>query len=387
MNKMFTILSLALCLSAMGCGGTVASSVQCESSTDCNEGCAGYDSATCSAEGRCYCNDIQEDRGCDLDTDCTEGCTDYDMHSCSGGMCICMNEIAETAVVVTGNGPAASTVSLGTSDVDVQFISLTADADLTVRDTRLGVHVYNDSGTLVSTADESAYGLLRNLKVVDLDTGSTLSGPLTTVDQAERREVAGQVWYSKVTSEDYELTGGVTKYLTVRLDVVDAAFPVGYSFDVEVCFVPENGGDSYFYDYAELAYVGKGNIVGACQLSSRMTVTADIIVSLNPNTEPSSTLPKGATRVQLSSFDFTAGEQAVVINSFVITRGGVGQVSDWAGLFLYDDEKRLTVRALLSGVTNSIGFPLGMAIAANTTTTIYLVGDVSATAGANNQHY
>ena len=174
-------------------------------------------------------------------------------------------------LTITNNGPSAFTVPAGTSDVDVLFLGLTGDVDLTVRDTRLEVRVYDDSGALVSTAQESAYGALKVLQIVDVDTGATLQGPITWVTDGDRYEQAGQVWYEKVFTEDHDLIGGDTRHLAIRLDV-DVTFPPGYSFEVVYSLVPEGGSDSYVKDIAANEMLPADHIIGDPLMSNQVTV-------------------------------------------------------------------------------------------------------------------
>lgn len=117
------------------------------------------------------------------------------------------------------------------------------------------------------------------------------------------------------------------------------------------------------------------------------TSNGDLEVSLNDNTPASSTLPLNANGVALASFDFTADQDAVYVSNLVVTRGGVGKADDWDNVYLYDGATRLTTGRTVNNDTNTATFPLKLTVDAGTTTTLTLVGDVSATAGASNQHY
>jgi len=110
-------------------------------------------------------------------------------------------------------------------------------------------------------------------------------------------------------------------------------------------------------------------------------------VSLNDETPASSTLPRAASSVDLLSFDLTAADDAVNVTQIVVTRGGVGQTSDWDALYLYEGTKRLTTGRTLNSDTNTATFPVSLTIDAGTTTTLRLVGDVAAAPGGSNQHY
>lgn len=116
----------------------------------------------------------------------------------------------------------------------------------------------------------------------------------------------------------------------------------------------------------------------------------DLEVSLNDNTARSTTVPLGASSVSLLSFDLTAADDDVTCDSFTLARGGVGTVTDWAELFLYEGVNRLTTGRTINNDTNLVTFPISMTVEAGTTKTLRLVGRVDTAANgatANNQHY
>ncbi len=111
-------------------------------------------------------------------------------------------------------------------------------------------------------------------------------------------------------------------------------------------------------------------------------------VSLNDNTPSSSTVPLSASNVKLLAFDLTAAEDDVTVSNIVMTRGGVGNASDWDNLYIYDGDERLTTGRTLNSDTNTATFPVSLTVEAGTTKSLWLVGEMTATAGsANNQHY
>ncbi len=113
----------------------------------------------------------------------------------------------------------------------------------------------------------------------------------------------------------------------------------------------------------------------------------DLEVSLSAGTAASSTIPKSASSVKLLSFDLSASKEDLVITNAVVTRGGVGNVGDWENLYLYNGAERLTTGRTLSADTNTATFPLKLTVKSGSTVTLTLVGDMSETAGAQNQHY
>ncbi|MBI5411741.1 S-layer homology domain-containing protein [Candidatus Peregrinibacteria bacterium] len=110
-------------------------------------------------------------------------------------------------------------------------------------------------------------------------------------------------------------------------------------------------------------------------------------VSLNDATPASSTVPGSSSNVQVATIDFTAAEDAVVLSSLKITRGGVGKATDWDALYIYNGAKRLTTGRTLNSDTNTATFPISVTVDAGATVSLKLVADVNAAPGASNQHY
>ncbi len=115
----------------------------------------------------------------------------------------------------------------------------------------------------------------------------------------------------------------------------------------------------------------------------------DLEVSLNDNTPASSTLPISANGVALASFDFTADSDDVLITNLVVTRGGVGNNGNWAGIYLYHGANRLTTSRTINNDMGTITLPLDVLVEAGTTVSLTLVGDVAdaSEADPSSQHY
>jgi len=103
----------------------------------------------------------------------------------------------------------------------------------------------------------------------------------------------------------------------------------------------------------------------------------------------SATVPKLATGVELAVFDLTAKSHDIKTSSLTIHRGGVGEVTDWDSVYLHYGYRVnvFAARRTIDNATNSATFPLNLEIPAETTQTVYLLGDVTSDAGENNQHY
>ena len=309
MKRKGSIVVLVLLVALVGCGGGDPSSTQCNSSEDCIGGCVGYDHAVCSIDGICFCSDAIPTTQCNLDQDCASDCADYDTFSCSGGICYCRDEAEvqcfedqdcangcagsnsfscsggmcycfggeqeDVRLTIVDNGPSPSTVPPGTNDVDVLLLSLVSDADVIVRDLRVEIQAYDPSGRLVTAEDEAVYGFLKNLKVVDIDNGYVLQGPLTTVNDSERNEATSGVWYQYKFTENFDITALVAQNLAIRVDV-DTNFPPGYSFIVVVWLTRSKPDENPYIYVPELQeYVNESNITGSGVVSYHVTVEPD----------------------------------------------------------------------------------------------------------------
>ncbi|MBU1348916.1 hypothetical protein KJ781_02510 [Patescibacteria group bacterium] len=117
-------------------------------------------------------------------------------------------------------------------------------------------------------------------------------------------------------------------------------------------------------------------------------ITGDLTVALASDTPAGATLPKAASSVQLAKYMFTAGASTVTVNGLTIHRVGVGAASDWANVYLYDqDGLRLTTGRTINSSAHTATFSgLTVAVPAGGSAAIYLYGDVSSAAASAGQH-
>lgn len=396
------------------CGGSTPGSsdnhddepsvAQCVSEEDCYSGCFGYDTAVCSSKGVCFCNDIREDRGCDLDEECVEACDGYDSHSCSGGKCVCSDP---PAVQCLGNSDCA--YECAGYDIHQCYAGLCA------------CYTENEVCPAISRGDfvkwlylhmgfDSCPNIDLNASCSDIPDGSFLSCVWSELEEAG---IIGIYGSGECRPDNVMNRAELTKIVVSAIDgLADYEAPASPTFDdVPVA--------AWFYDYVEAAvqlgltsgYVddygnltglfGPGDLADMCFADSVLwnatglwppigdpVLPSGLVVSLNNDTPPSTTLPKSATGVQLVSFDFTAPAGSdVALSNLVVTRGGVGQASDWDALYLYDGNVRVTDGRTINSATNTMTFPLSVLASAGTTKTLTLMGNVSASAGLSNQHY
>ncbi|OGY89320.1 MAG: hypothetical protein A2927_00730 [Candidatus Komeilibacteria bacterium RIFCSPLOWO2_01_FULL_45_10] len=126
------------------------------------------------------------------------------------------------------------------------------------------------------------------------------------------------------------------------------------------------------------------------------TVTGTgLTVALAPDSPGAQVAPGAATNVPLLKFNLTASaDGAVTVSQVNIKRAGVGDTNDFINLYLYDGATRLTNGKTLNSTTHIAQFTsLGLNIAAGTTKTVTLAGDVgtlgtaASAANSGNVHY
>jgi len=110
-----------------------------------------------------------------------------------------------------------------------------------------------------------------------------------------------------------------------------------------------------------------------------------LTVSLSSGTPGSASIPQSASNVPFSKYNFTASNDgAVIIQSIIVTRNGVGSASDFSRVYLYDGTSRLTSGKTVNSSSNQATFTnLNYTVLAGTTKTLTVVADI-ASSGNNN---
>jgi hypothetical protein len=292
-----------------------------------------------------------------------------------------------------------------------------------------------DAGDYYRPADALNRAELTKMAITAIDGLAGYEAPATpTFD-----DVAADAWYydyieaavqlgivNGYTDAQSNLTGmfgpGDTVNRAAATKILVNAFSVPTDLDPTSSF-PDVQSGAWYYDYVVTAYnqsvldgydtgyFGPADPVTRAQVAKLVVLSqspvervaeeeeeeeeeettseGDLEVSLNDDTPASTTIPQYASSVNLLSFDVTAADDDVVISQIIVTRGGVGQVTDWDALYLYDSSTRLTSGRTINSDTNTATFPITLTVEAGTTTTLTLVGDLinTTTAGASNQHY
>jgi hypothetical protein len=165
--------------------------------------------------------------------------------------------------------------------------------------------------TAAGTVTEvNPYDYVRNVKLVDLDSGNTLAGPLTDGNAGSTLVGGVPSSYSKVHTEDYEFTGGDTRHLSIQVDL-DQNMASGYQIRAQVRFSDGVSTSSYVKDLDANEFVATANIIGAgaTALAGNFMITAqNNLAASTASTPTSQSYVKGDATVPALGIALTAGD-------------------------------------------------------------------------------
>ncbi|MBI5414042.1 S-layer homology domain-containing protein [Candidatus Peregrinibacteria bacterium] len=108
--------------------------------------------------------------------------------------------------------------------------------------------------------------------------------------------------------------------------------------------------------------------------------TGTLEVSLNAGSPAARSVPYRASGIDLAKFDFTAASDDVIVKNVIVTRNGIGNDNEWANLYLYKGENRLTAGKSINSSNHAAQFnSVNITVKKGTTETLTLKGDVTAT--------
>ncbi len=126
--------------------------------------------------------------------------------------------------------------------------------------------------------------------------------------------------------------------------------------------------------------------VTAVETAAVETGGSELKVSLNPDQPPATTVPLGSTAT-LINLDLTATGSDVHISGIVLTRGGVGNASDWYGVYFYEGNDKITSEYVINSSSNKVTIPVNLNIKAGETKTLTAYADSDLIAAPSDQHY
>ena len=188
-------------------------------------------------------------------------------------------------------------------------------------------------GATFKVEEVNPYTMIKNIKIIDVDSGSTLQGPLTDGTSTTTLNGGGAFcfysvlgacvgpnyttqgdFYFKAMTEDYELTGGETRHLAVLVDT-STDLPAGYSIFAAVRY-SDGTANSYLKDMAANEFVLTSNIVGAGNnylQGKLMTSAANSLIVNRASTPSSNTYVKGDDKVPSLGISASAGDAGDII--------------------------------------------------------------------------
>jgi hypothetical protein len=126
---------------------------------------------------------------------------------------------------------------------------------------------------------------------------------------------------------------------------------------------------------------------GATTGSGNTSTGTGLNVALSSDTPAATTVPSGATGVVATNFNVTASNDgAIVLDSMVVTRSGIGDEAKIDKVYLYDGSTRLTTGRSISDSTQTASFSnINYTVAAGTTKTLSIVMDVASSASGEHR--
>jgi hypothetical protein len=196
------------------------------------------------------------------------------------------------------NGPVASNYAKNTTNNDFLKFTISSERNVTVRKVKLNMYIAQTNG---------AY--LKNIKIVDLDTGTTLVGPLSAAN-------AG-TWdtdhYYKEFSDAFDVTAGTSRHLSVRADI-DTNFPTDNTIKISL----DLSGSNYVYDNDAGEYVSSSNIVPNTLTGNVMTVKEAKLNVSKLATPVSGTYIKGSSDVPVLGVGLNAVADNLKVNKIIV---------------------------------------------------------------------
>lgn len=261
----------------------------------------------------------------------------------------------------------------------VQFVEIKGDGTFNVADPK--VYAVSTSGA-ISHIDSAATAVAmfganweKNIVAIPnyLFTNYTVAGQLT----ASSKHLTGSLIKTADSSTIYYVDGS-----TIR-PISSSAFDANGFNSMYVLTV------SSISAYTQgTSITAKEDMIANPQFGAAVVVPGSgVTVSSNSSTPASQTIAKGASSVELLKFNLTAANDgAANVSQIKIKRSGVGARGDWTGLYLYDGSVRLGYGKSINSDETAIFNNLNLTIAAGSTKTLSLRGDMLSTATAGNQH-
>lgn len=183
-------------------------------------------------------------------------------------------------ITLAGNGPAAQNIGKNVTNVVIQKFSFSTTNAITVKNTRIFIHLKDASDTAVGNVSH-AYDLIKNVKLVDLDKNNqTLVGPQSNYGTGTTYDSSN---FYKDFTDTYDLDPGTTRHFAVIADI-DTAMTSSWKVYAKVDYSVSNS--LKYQDNSQ--YVAAANIVPSSLTGNNMTISGAQL-SVSRTTPPNST--------------------------------------------------------------------------------------------------
>ncbi|MBI2448532.1 hypothetical protein HYV44_03195 [Candidatus Microgenomates bacterium] len=235
-------------------------------------------------------------------------------------------------ITVANNGPVVKTYATNTTQNPFIDVNVSSERNITVKKALVKMYQYS-TGTTYETLAAANFGYLKNIRIVDTDTGNTLVGPLaqassgTCVEPVDDStgnddgvcDAAEPVYYQKEFTDQFDISAGTTKHLSVRADI-DTSYTTS---NRGIKLILDLSGTNYLYDNDSGQYVAAANIVPSSTSGNRMTVGSDSLTVALAGTPVSSTTVKNTQGVASVGYLFKSGDtNSSKVTKLVITGQG-----------------------------------------------------------------
>ncbi len=260
---------------------------------------------------------IGADYGYGVTVDITTDGT-YDGTSCTSASGDCsFSTIQGGEVTFAFNGPSSGDIQLDAQDQVLLEFSLTAAQEVTIKDLDIIVYGDDDDNDALDAVDDSAgaaasdndglinstEGNISDIKIIDMDTGSTVMGPLDLDSIVTAGDDADQ---TIDFTDDFTVEAGETLNLAVTVDVdngVTSGTEFAAALDVSGLSIEDENGD---------ALSGSDIVPGSDLTGNNQTAeSASLAVSL-ASTPGDVTTVQGSDDVEVVTFTMTAGDSSDV---------------------------------------------------------------------------
>uniref|UniRef100_A0A7C4R2T3 Next to BRCA1 central domain-containing protein n=1 Tax=candidate division CPR3 bacterium TaxID=2268181 RepID=A0A7C4R2T3_UNCC3 len=303
-------------------------------------------------------------------------------------------------VTLAFNGPAVTTLAKNTTQNLFTDISVTSDRNITIKKAKVKMEIKNVAAYEALAATDN-YDYLKNIRIVDLATGNTVAGPLSTAGSGTCVEVVDNggsggvceitdtVYFTYEFTDQFDIAVGASKRLGIKADL-DNAFTTA---NRTIALTLDLSGSQYVYDVGSGQYLASTSVVPNTISGNWMSVGADSLrVAVSSSPAASSTAVRRASDVLSMGYLFKSGTtNSSKVTKLVFTGYGdlngaasysVGELDDIiTSVNLWVDGSKVAGPVSV-GTDGKMTFnSLAINIAAGATARIEVTANIASTAG------